>query len=197
MATPVGHALAGYAIGRMGLSDALGSSRGMLILCMILAISPDFDFLPGMAWGQPALYHQGLSHSLGFALAVSGLTLLCLQRTIRRPVATWGVLFAAYSSHLLIDLFGPDGRPPLGIPLFWPLVEDHYMAPVTVLLGMQHVDSTSATTAEWIRGIIDWHNVKAILVESAVVAPLVLTGELRQRRVCKRVRAARAAKESR
>ena len=56
---------------------------------------------------QPALYHQGISHSLGFAVLVSFL----LAFFYGGGRATWslgGLFFLAYGSHLFIDVLGPD-----------------------------------------------------------------------------------------
>ena len=153
----------------------------VLALCVGLALSPDLDFLPGILRGQPALYHQGISHSLAFGLVVSAVAALGLAWRGRPALVSFGVLFAAYTSHLLIDLFGPDARPPYGVPLFWPVDEGYYLAPFEVFRGVHHASSTAIRTDEWIDALFSWYNVKAIFVEGAVLAPLLLLGELRRR----------------
>lgn len=178
MASPVGHALAGYGIGRIG---ERGGKPALWIGCVALAVAPDLDFVPGLFAGQPALHHQGVSHSLSVALAVSLVAALALCRGRHLLLRRWAIFFAAYASHLAIDLFGPDARPPIGIPLFWPWSDAAYLSPVALLPGIQHAHSTATPTAEWIASILSWDNVKAILIEVAVVAPLLLLGELRQR----------------
>jgi membrane-bound metal-dependent hydrolase YbcI (DUF457 family) len=118
MASPVGHGLLGYGIGRLGESDAGPTGPLLLATCAVFAIAPDLDFLPGIAMGQPALHHQGISHSLIVGLGLSLAAALLLWRGATQWRRAWALLFAAYSSHLVFDLFGPDGRPPIGIPLF-------------------------------------------------------------------------------
>jgi inner membrane protein len=149
---------------------------------MFLAVAPDLDFLPGVLQGQPALYHQGLSHSLAFALAVSLLGALALRRGACGLLATWGILFAAYGSHLLIDLFGPDQRLPYGIPLFWPLSDGTYLSPISVFWGVHHAARASDTTAQWLASIASVHNVGAVLVEMAVIGSFAVMAEIVSRR---------------
>ena len=70
MATPIGHALAGYAV-YVGGSSSQSRTSILFWFCLLMAIAPDFDFIPGILQGQPNLYHQGVSHSLGAGLFVS------------------------------------------------------------------------------------------------------------------------------
>ena len=83
-----------------------------------MANAPDLDFLPGILIGQPALYHQGLTHSLGFAVMASlGIAgIFSFKKKMFSVV--FKVCFLSYASHLVIDIFGPDGRLPYGVPLF-------------------------------------------------------------------------------
>ncbi len=182
MATPIGHALAGYAVYRVRgrRNDHTG---GWFLLCILLAMAPDLDFLPGLLVGLPVLYHQGISHSLAFALAVSCIvTMLCRSWLQGHFLGNWMTLFAAYTSHLLIDLLGPDRRPPFGIPLFWPVLDEHYLSSFQLLLGASHAKSTLTGTSGWLAGILQFRNVVAILTEIAVIAPVVLLVQFLTRR---------------
>jgi inner membrane protein len=138
----------------------------------MMSLAPDLDFLPGIIMGRPALYHHGITHSLGFALLVS-LTIAIFSALRGRP---FPVVFTsscfAYTSHLVLDFFGYDGRPPYGIPLFWPLSSEYFMSPVPLLRGVHHVQSTAGSIAEWFDGIFSLHNVGAIALEIAIVAPI-------------------------
>jgi hypothetical protein len=67
MATSLGHGLAGYLVYRSLARHNSEDSKLLLLLCVCLAISPDLDFVPGILERKPALYHQGISHSLVFA----------------------------------------------------------------------------------------------------------------------------------
>jgi inner membrane protein len=174
MATPIGHALAGYAIFSAYQSTMRQNRLKLLGLCLVMAIAPDFDFLPGLLAGQPALYHQGISHSLGVAAVVSfGLTVMYRLRrgTI---VADWSLFFFAYVSHLAVDLLGVDARPPYGIPVFWPFSNEAYLSPWQILLGVHHAASTSDSIGAWLLRVFHLVNLKAIGIEVLAILPIVL-----------------------
>lgn len=174
MATPIGHALAGYLV-FSALANTKQENRGCLVsICVVMAVSPDLDFLPGIIKGQPALYHQGISHSLGFAIGIGLIGALVWDRRWRSFIVNWGLFSMAYASHLVIDLFGPDLRPPYGIPLFWPISEIYYIAPFQIFWGVSHARNTSATLGEWISGVMDVYNLGAIAIEIIVILPLIL-----------------------
>jgi inner membrane protein len=179
VATPIGHALVGFAVYETvsGPGDrGAGRRRTWLLalLVMVFAVGPDFDFVPGILQGKPALYHQGLSHSLSFALVLSAIGATLFGR-IGRNYGSVFLLFAlAYTSHLVVDLFGPDGRIPYGIPLFWPLSSEYFQSPVTVFMVVRHAAVTDAGTAAWIRGVFSWHNVWAVGLEVLLLGPLAL-----------------------
>ena len=177
MATPIGHVLAGYLIYRSTRGADTTGSRDLLFLCLFLAVSPDLDFVPGVLNGQPALYHQGISHSVAFA-AGAGLVAVLAYRAYGRRKANllthWGLFSLAYASHLSIDLFGPDKRPPYGIPLFWPVSSETYIAPVQIFRGVHHASVTSASTDQWIIGILNPCNLVSISIEVLVFLPFIL-----------------------
>lgn len=164
----------GYIVFAASAGNRRQDRRTLLGLCLAMAIAPDFDFLPGILVGQPALYHQGVTHSLG-ATVVAGLTLALPYSLKRNPlIANWSRFGMAYASHLALDLFGEDSRPPYGIPLFWPLSNRSYLASWKIFPGVQHADSSAATTDEWLVGLLNLTNLKAFGVEILVLLPLVL-----------------------
>jgi inner membrane protein len=174
MPTPIGHAMAGYIVFRMGGAYKRPDGRNFLALCFLMAIIPDFDFLPGIFYGQPALYHNGISHSLGFAFGAGLIAAAIYSRKRETFLTDWSLFFLAYASHPVIDMFQPDSRPPFGVPLLWPIHEEYYIAPFRLFWGVHHVASTSGSTEEWIFGILDLYNVGAIGIEILVVLPLIL-----------------------
>jgi len=177
VATPIGHSLAGLAIytlkGRFRCGD---NTKTLLWLCLLFSVCPDFDFLPGIVQGKPVLYHQGISHSLGFALGVSCLVALVYTRKQGCFFPIWALLLLSYVSHLVIDLFGADSRPPYGLPLFWPLTNKYFLAPIQIFLGVHHDGSPSADLAIWVTSIASGYNLVAIGIEILVLLPLVLVG---------------------
>jgi len=188
MATPLGHMLAGYAIYSFARGPKAGEQPGLVFLGVFMA--PDLDLIPGLLAGQPALYHGGISHSLGFALLIS-LTVagICKMRgKVFLPVFILG--FLAYSSHLLLDWLGPDGRPLFGIPVFWPISNETFLSPVTALPGVSHARATDDSIAEWIQEILSWHNLGAVALEAALITPFIILGRwLRSRRGLRQLRA--------
>jgi hypothetical protein len=139
-----------------------------------MAIAPDFDFIPGILQGQPNLYHQGISHSLGLGLFITfGIALIIRGGHFW---TNWTVLFFAYASHLALDFFAPDGRPPYGQPLLWPIRNQYYLASpsLQILWGVRHAAATSAHTGVWLRSILNLQNLNAIAIEVLVVLPFVL-----------------------
>lgn len=169
MATPIGHSLAGL--------TALATAprcrvMPMLLVAIVMANAADLDFLPGLFVGMPALYHHGITHSLGCA----GIASLAAALVLRRFGAPFGVAFRiafiAYASHLALDFVGPDIRPPFGIPIFWPLSDRHFISPVAILPGVLHAPRTDASILDWLHGMLAVRNVGAMVIETALFAPL-------------------------
>jgi inner membrane protein len=185
MATPLGHSLAGYAVAsRSGTFDGR-SSYFLIILCVFMANAPDLDFLPGIVAGHPALFHQGITHSVLFGCIVSlGAAVVCAYGGWPFLRIFYLCLFS-YLSHLVMDFFGPDGRPPYGIPLLWPMSDTYFISPVPLFLGMHHAGSAQASVQDWIRGVLDFRNLGAVALEVVLIAPFVFLGmrrgETRQR----------------
>ena len=174
MATPIGHGLVGYAVFLFLKKWKRGLPVPLLFLAVFFAIVPDLDFLPGLFMGQPALYHQGISHSLSFAF-VSGIVCgLFVRGQNRSFFPVFLLIFVACTSHLVLDFFGPDGRTPYGIPLLWPFSSTHFLSPIQLLPGVHHVRTTDAPTGEWLLGVLHWDNLIRIGKEILVIAPLVL-----------------------
>ncbi len=141
-----------------------------------MANLPDLDFLPGLLVGRPALYHQGVTHSMGFALLVS-LGTAALYRLCGRPFsAVFHLGFLSYLSHLLLDALSPDGRLPYGIPLLWPLSTAYFSGPVALLLGVHHAGSSSTSVWDWVRSILHPYNLAALALEALWIAPLIVWG---------------------
>lgn len=176
MATPLGHSLAGYAIAQFTAPKGGHRMRGWWLLPIVMANLPDLDFLPGLLAGRPALYHHGVTHSLGFALLIS-LGVTGIYRLRKRPFpATFHLCFLAYLSHLLLDVLSPDGRRPYGIPLWWPLSAAYFTGPVALLLGVRHAGSSSISVWDWIRSVLHPYNLAALALETLWMAPFILWG---------------------
>jgi inner membrane protein len=174
LATPYGHALLGLSLLLIWMPNprpqALkGWTRVGLFL--LLAEAPDLDFLPGIIAGSPGRFHQGEFHSLGFAL---GLALgVGWAANWLRGYAFWpcgGVAFLLVFSHLALDFFTQDLRPPFGFPIFWPLTAERFLSPIPifphVIRQFPHPEFWSRNL--WAAGVETW-----ILLPGLIAAFLV------------------------
>ncbi len=179
MPSPVGHSLAGLVVGHLtqlwpGRREAAsGPGRrsklgGLLFLVMLVfaANAPDLDFLPGLLIGDPDRFHHGPAHSLGAAIlfgVVSGLVArLCRAR---HPLQVGVVMMLAFSSHLFLDMFSLDRRPPNGVPLLWPLTGHYYVVAYPLFLDVQR----SPDQPSFFLSLFVVHNLRAMLWEMVVM----------------------------
>jgi len=188
VATPIGHALAGWAIHSWWPGDD-DRRRALWFFALTMAVLPDLDILPGVLSGAPVLYHQGISHSLGAAVVAGLLASIVAPRVgLRRPGAFFLGL-ACYGSHLALDFFGPDGRPPYGIPIFWPLSDQVFISARPFLPGVRHARTASDGMATFVSGLLQRDNLYAIVLEFAILFPFLLGGLVfrRKRRADRRL----------
>ena len=162
------------------------------VLAVLMALAPDLDLIPGMMQGQPVLYHGGISHSLGSGILLSLLAAWLWPRNgwqwrngrigqQETALAIFMISFLAFSTHLLLDMMGPDGRAPFGIPLLWPLTDMRFLSPTPILMGVQHTSYTTAGFSEFLGGIFSMHNIIAIAWECVCTVPFILLGEWHNR----------------
>lgn len=178
MATPIGHSLAGYAV-YCCLASKRKRHAVLPWLCIALANAPDLDFVPGILQGAPVVYHQGVSHSLVFSAVIGASVALIAARIGKWQLSfseAFVLFFASYASHLLLDFFGPDGRLPYGIPLYWPFSDEHFISPITLFPGTRHASSVSASVTDWIAGVMSIHNLRSVIFESVLIAPFIFLG---------------------
>jgi len=176
MSSPVGHSLAGYFLYCFRVKSlSFKKDRLLFTLALLAANAPDLDFLPGLIVGKPNLYHHGISHSLGFALIVSLLLAWgvgCFKKYDFSK--NWLFFLGAYCSHLVLDYFSIDSRPPIGIPLFWPLNRHYLISPHPILPPISHSQLTHATTSQLLTDACSMHNVYAIFLECSIMLPLFI-----------------------
>ena len=143
----------------------------LLAAAVTLANAPDLDFLPGLLVGHPSIFHRGLTHTIAAAVAVGAVTWIAC-RILRRHqrAALWAALWVAatYASHLVLDFFTTDAKPPHGAPLLWPLSDRYLISPVTPF-GEVIIDPSGR--AAFLRSLIQ---PAALRVWVAEVALLVL-----------------------
>ncbi|HEY8370737.1 MAG TPA: metal-dependent hydrolase [Thermodesulfobacteriota bacterium] len=185
MPSPLGHALAGLVLAAAVAPGARIAPAAALAVAASLA--PDLDFVPGLLVGDPGRYHHGASHSVGAAAAAALLGGALAASPFGRAtgLAAVGagraglVCGLAVLAHVLLDALAVDTSPPYGVPLFWPLDGSYVMSPWTPFADIQREQSDVVT---FFRTLASSHNVRAVLLEVALLGPLVLLAALARRR---------------
>ena len=146
MASPIAHSLAGFwmflvFVGRSKFRLISQWRKFLPHLCVLVLVAnlPDFDVILGLAIGRDL--HHGFSHSLAAATLVA-LACSCLWKIAEGFWRSAALYFAAYCSHLLIDLFtGVElgwTHSGSGIPLLWPLPKKGFSSPLILVYGVRH-----------------------------------------------------------
>jgi len=155
MSSFVGHALAGAVVHCSGRRSS-GPARWSLPLLVVLALTPDLDYLPLWLWGLDC--NPRFSHSLAFCLLLS-VTVWLICKPLRghgMSPPSLAAMSAATCSHLALDLaVGVHG-----LPLLWPLPLAEISSPLTLLpsAGRLRLDN-----------MYFWRN---LLIESGVLLPV-------------------------
>lgn len=180
MALPVAHSMIGLALGIWrfvpgcaNLKEALQLAwqrRVELFVCILIANAADIDFLFGIFTGNLNRYHQLGTHTLGWVL----ITALCIWLYDRfalknHPALVFWFVFILLASHLVIDVFTADTRPPYGIMLAWPFSESYWYSPVSIF---------PAPTKKTVMDIFSLHNLKNAGLEFIISLPFVAAAVL-------------------
>jgi inner membrane protein len=178
MPSPVGHEIAGLLIFDLlrNLAD-VGRRVKTLSLCLLVAILPDFDFIPGIIEGEPNKYHHGSSHSIFIGLTIT--LILTLMFYFRDKFWIYMTLFfSIYLSHLVLDLFSLDQSYPYGLKLLWPFSTEYFISPQSVFADIRRVNSNT----EFVPSLIfNSHNLMAVLREVVILTPPVIVTRLYSR----------------
>ncbi len=178
MPSPVAHGMAGMAIYAAAALPSLDASdrpiasavwrdRRRVAGLIALAWACDVDYLFGLPWLQPNRFHQAGTHSILFVLAVAAAVHWAARSRWGEP--WWGgipfaVLLAALGSHLVMDIVTEDASLPRGIPPFWPwgirVYSPWHLFPRPYKSSAQELFSL--------------HNVRVVMVEIAVMTPVLV-----------------------
>jgi membrane-bound metal-dependent hydrolase YbcI (DUF457 family) len=179
MGLPIAHAAAGYLVHRAarrsveGGRPSIGGNRRATAgwrraaVFMFLGNLPDMDFLVGFVIGFPGMLHRGFSHTV-LAAVTFGVAAGAFVRW------RWGERFgpaacafgAVYLSHLVLDYFTIDTRPPAGGQFLWPFSSEYFIAPVT-FFGEIYIDGR--TRAAFLSTVLAWPTV-VVLAREIVIA---------------------------
>ncbi len=162
MPSPLAHGLAGLcvhaALGRAPF-ELWNARRAALTIGA--ALVPDLDLAWRFVDGRN--HHQGLSHSVGAALAAAGMAAL-MAWSRRTPHAGRLALAVglAWLSHVGLDYLSVDTHPPIGLLALWPFSDAWYKSPWPLFLDI-------GRTLEWATVV---HNAGAAVWELAVLLPV-------------------------
>ena len=165
MPSPIGHALAGIAVGAL---IARRPDWRLLAVTAVAAALPDVDFLL-------PLRHRWPSHSVGAAAMafVAALLVISIVSPVTRRWHTAAAVGLAYVSHTLLDWLGADTSTPRGLMALWPLSTSFYISGLDVF---HSVDRRYWTSGFWTRNAI------AVLREMVILGPLVVLSLMATRR---------------
>ncbi len=121
MPSPIGHTLAGLAVG--WLSEPAPPATGrrlrdsltpLVLWCAFVAAIPDADLLIPH-------FHRTATHSVTATVLVLIMVAAVTGKVTRHPAWTLALaLAAAHGTHLLLDWLGTDRFPPPGLQMLWP-----------------------------------------------------------------------------
>ncbi len=130
MAFPILHSLVGCAIHRAGDNKNWGWEKAVLFA--FVASAADLDWIPGILVGHSSLFHRTITHSFAAAIVCSLVT-ASIARFWKKSgfIKMFLLSFAAYTSHLAVDLFSPWSQ-----PLFWPFQSAHLAQKIQMFQSM-------------------------------------------------------------
>jgi len=122
--SPVGHALAGLAVGSLATRD--GRWR-LPLICAAAAALPDIDLVLPIA-------HRGPTHSIVAGLLTAATVFVALAATRRspNPARIAAATGAAVLTHVLLDWLSADRATPRGLMAFWPWDDAYYISDLDV-----------------------------------------------------------------
>ncbi|MCA9736292.1 MAG: metal-dependent hydrolase [Gemmatimonadota bacterium] len=180
MPTSIGHVVGGYTAVELVGARPGSTPRSRLLwilgLSIVAANAPDLDFLPGLILGRATAFHRGPTHSL---LATLVVPLLLAGLTRRWTGSFWTVFlatWAAYSSHVVLDLLIPDPLGEGGIGLLWPFSRRPFSFELALLEpfdGLRRFDAVGLNVS-FTRTLLSWTGVRVFLVDAVLVSPLLL-----------------------
>lgn len=156
MPSPVGHTLLGLGVYVIWCRNLwLWLSQWFLIIWIIFCANlPDFDLFIGLANGNLSKYHQGYTHTLGFAILFGFITFLFLKLIKFKDAASISLLtFILIFSHVFLDAFNYDSRPPIGVMLFWPFSSRHFN-PCQIFYPVPHTQPADIFTSFFMNAVM-------------------------------------------
>jgi len=182
MPLPIAHSLLGGAVCVVADRDGASAGYARLALAVVLANGADLDYLPGMLVGDPHRFHRMAAHSLGWAVLVGLLAAWLVRRGWLRPwplrrgwssgaAGTAMIVALLWASHVLLDSLNADFSEPIGVMMFWPL-SSMWVPAIPIFYNIDKISGPASPLA-FARSLLTAHNLRAMLLELALVGPIL------------------------
>lgn len=172
MPSPLGHFLAGLAVGVAADPEPPPASQpfrraltSFTLTCGVLAAAPDLDLIVPDAVIDN--FHRSATHSFVAVALVFIVSVVVTGKVTPRANRWWyaSAFAAAWSTHLLMDWLGADPSRPAGIQLLWPFSPEYFTS------GIDFFPATERNIRQ--EDLFLVRNFKAAFVETVVGIPLV------------------------
>lgn len=182
MPLPIAHSLLGGAVCVAIDRDGVTAGYRRFALAVILANGADLDYLPGMLMGDPHRFHRMAAHSFGWAILAAVMAAWLVRRKWFRAwplrsgwpcgaAGTGMVVGLLWASHVVLDSLNADFSEPVGVMMFWPL-STFWMPAIPLFYNIDKI-AGPASPWEFARSLVSAHNLRAALLEVALLAPLL------------------------
>lgn len=172
MPSPIGHTLTGVCL-FVFVRNQVSTKQVQKLLLLLVAVSnlPDIDILPGLLVGDPRAFHRQATHSFTIAILLGIFSNIIATKLAQKEARKWGGWISIlYGSHILLDLFVVDRRPPFGVQALWPFSQDYFISPFSIFQGFHYFDPN----ADILETLLSQHNFKVFLQEFIFISPFII-----------------------
>lgn len=171
MPSPIAHLAAGAVVATMFTRNVGDPSQRRCVrwciwpTTLFFSLAPDMDAIPGFITGNMTFYHNQISHSLVFGIALCLFATGVFGKIFARFLDWWSypciasVALISYGLHLAMDAAaqGP------GVKLLWPITVERFTSPVIIFYGVRHSE-----------GLFAPHHLITVANELAIIAGFLL-----------------------
>jgi len=154
MPSPIAHAAMGFAlyqVTRRAMKEGeekpiVGPITGLMTVTVGMSLLPDMDLIAGVLTGDLGQFHNNVTHSLVFGLAVALVFGALAWAFNRRGFLRWFLIaLLCYQTHIAMDFFTP-GR---GVMLLWPIMPDRYEPLFHLFYGVHWSEGVASVRHAW------------------------------------------------
>jgi len=170
---PIGHSLVGLIIYDIfNQKQKWSKNMSYIFMYIFLANLPDGDFIPViLGFDYLNVFHRGLTHTLLFSMIIAALLGAGIKLKDKTSFFdSFPVFFLLIYSHVIIDIFNVDTRPPSGVMALYPLTDQYFHIPL--LPPVSHSN---------LQALLSIANLKTAIFELSLFFPFLLIIFLRKR----------------